>query len=134
MPAHPDIQILIVDDSDSTRTLLRTILEHAHFNHIVEAKNGVQAWEFLKNNAFDLVITDWQMQEMSGLKLLEQIRHHPKTQNIPVMMITIHTEKAFVNQALKAGVTHYITKPFDPAMVIKKLHMVFDRPSKSHSQ
>lgn len=129
MPASPDIQILIVDDNESTRLLLRNILAHAHFKNVVEAENGGQAWEFLKENSFDLVITDWHMQEMSGLKLLQKIRNTAKTQEIPVIMITIHAEKKFVNKALQAGVTNYITKPFDREIVIKKLHMVFDRPS-----
>ncbi|MBF0278128.1 MAG: response regulator [SAR324 cluster bacterium] len=129
MPASPEIRILIVDDNEQMRILLRTILEHANFFNITEAENGEAAWELLKSEPFDLVITDWNMQQMNGLKLLERIRETAQTHDIPVIMITIHTEKQFVNKAFKAGVNNYITKPFDRELVIKKIHMVFDRSS-----
>ena len=129
MPAPPEIRILIVDDNQETRTLLQSILEHAKFQNITEAENGEVAWALLEKEPFDLVITDWNMQQMNGLKLLQRIRQTTQTQDIPVIMITIHTEKQFVNKAFKAGVNNYITKPFDRELIIKKIHMVFDRSS-----
>ncbi len=127
MPASPEIHILIVDDNEQMRILLRSILEHAKFENISEAENGEIAWQLLETETFDLVITDWNMQQMNGLKLLQQIRQTTKTQDIAVIMITIHTEKQFVTKAFKAGVNNYITKPFDRELIIKKIHMVFDR-------
>lgn len=132
MPARSDLHILIVDDSEAMRSLLRSILEHAHFHNITEADSGEQAWDVLESTSIDLVITDWNMQAMDGLLLLQKIRQNAKTQDVPVIMITVHTEKQFVNQAIEAGVNNYITKPFDREMIIKKIHMIFDRSS-SHS-
>lgn len=127
MPANPQIQILIVDDSKTLRNLLKGILEHAGFINVTSADNGQTAWEILEQMKIDLVITDWSMPQMNGLELLMKIRQSEKLKDLPVMLLTINTEKTYVEQALKAGANNYIAKPFDAGVIIKKINMVFDR-------
>lgn len=129
MPARRDINILIVDDNKTVRMLLQDILEHAGFENAIEANSGKQAWEHLKTHTIDLVITDWDMAGMDGLTLLKKIRSNVKTKNVPVIMVTVHTKKGYVDRALKAGANNFIAKPFDAGVIIKKINMVFDRPA-----
>ncbi|MBF0287519.1 MAG: response regulator [SAR324 cluster bacterium] len=127
MPVRLDIGILLVDDNNTTRTLLREILEYAGFHNITEAESGDAAWSSLGQKNMELVITDWNMRPMDGLTLLQRIRNTPDTQNIPVIMLTVNTQKKYVDKALKNGANNFIAKPFDRDLVIKKINMIFDR-------
>lgn len=127
MPASPEIRILIVDDSKTLRNLLKGILEHAGFVNVTAADCGETAWDILEQMKMDLVITDWTMPQMTGLDLLIKIRQSSTHQTTPVILLTINTEKEYVEKALRAGASNYIAKPFDAGVIIKKINMVFDR-------
>ncbi len=127
MPVRLDICILLVDDNHTIRGLLREILAYAGFHNIEEAESGDAAWSLLEKEKIDLVITDWNMQPMDGLTLLRKIRHTAATKDIPVIMLTVNTQKQYVDKALKNGANNFIAKPFDRDLVIKKIQIIFDR-------
>lgn len=104
-------QILIVDDDQSTRLGLRRILSRAGYA-VQEAASGSAALALLHQQRFDLVLTDWQMPEMDGLTFLEQLK--AQGQALPVVMLTGHGTMETVVQALRRGVSDFLTKPYQP--------------------
>ena len=118
-------KILIVDDNQTTRQLLRRILEHIGFTDIFEADDGQTGLEKLSKVPVDLIFTDWHMHHMTGIELLKKIRSHETYKDIPVIMITVNSAKQSVREALEAGASSYITKPFDTKIILKKMIKVF---------
>jgi two-component system chemotaxis response regulator CheY len=105
------MQVLVVDDSGTMRKIIVRALNSLGVNQIMEAGNGLEAWECFQNGSFDLVMTDWNMPEMNGIDLLRKIRGINK--QVPVIMITTEGEKCRVVEAIQAGVSDYLCKPFE---------------------
>ncbi|HIJ59996.1 MAG TPA: response regulator [Nitrospirae bacterium] len=106
---------LIVDDSTTVRKLVRKTIEtKIGSNNIYEASNGVEALELIKEKPIDIIISDWDMPQMTGDEFLYEIKNNPKTKHIPFIMMTTHGEKDFIITAIQLGVSHYIVKPFTP--------------------
>jgi len=119
-----DLKILIVEDQDDVRKLIQDMLEDMEVAKTFEAKDGQQAFEFI-DAAFDfvdLIICDWNMPEMTGLELLQQIR--TTDQNVPFLMVTGRMDMDSVVQAKNSGVTAYIAKPFSPVQLETKIRAV----------
>jgi len=106
------IKVLVVDDSQPMREKLVHMLENMGFQNIEAAADGRQAWDKLISDKFDLVIADWHMPEMSGLELLKTIRADHIFAGIPFVMVTSEDDKLSVQEAIRAGVSEYILKPF----------------------
>lgn len=121
----PDIKILVVDDMSTMRRIIKTILNQLGYTNIDEAENGKQALAKLKNEKYDFVITDWNMPEMDGLTLVKEIRSDPDLKNLPVLMVTAEAKKENVMEALKAGVSNYIVKPFTAEVLKEKMEKIF---------
>lgn len=120
-------KILITDDMQSMRTMLKSVLLHAGFRNLIEAESGQSALEKLKNEKFDLMICDWDMPRMSGIEVLETIRADESLQKIPFIMVTANADREKVSQAIDAGTDGYIIKPLQPdtlLQVISKLLVV----------
>ncbi|MFK5894017.1 MAG: response regulator [Pseudomonadota bacterium] len=117
--------ILIVDALVAMRRLIETTLQAVGYKHFFTAENGVDALSICRDNAIDLIITNWEMPKMDGLELLKNIRVMDKTQNIPLLMITTETDEEKVHQAINSGVNDFIVKPFTPETLYKKLELVF---------
>lgn len=113
------MRVLLVDDSGTMRTIIRRSLRALGVDDVVEASDGLQAIELFAASEFDLVLTDWNMPEKTGLDVLLGIRSLNKT--IPVIMITTEGEKDRVLDAIKAGVSDYLIKPFTGATLAQKL-------------
>ncbi|MHC4407797.1 MAG: chemotaxis-specific protein-glutamate methyltransferase CheB [Planctomycetota bacterium] len=115
------MQTLVVDDSRTVRRILRTVLEEAGFE-VLEADNGREALLQL-DRAPDvgLVVTDWDMPEMDGVTLLKNLRDHPDYRQLPVVMVTQETRAHRIREALQAGATEYIMKPFTRETLLEKL-------------
>ncbi|MBN2106477.1 MAG: chemotaxis response regulator CheY [Deltaproteobacteria bacterium] len=125
MPANANMKILVVDDFQTMRRIIRNYLRQLGFNNVEEAEDGDVALEKLKETAFDFVITDWNMPKMTGIDLLKKIRAADNFKNIPVLIITAEAEKENVVQAAQAGVNDYIVKPFTPEVLQTKIEKIF---------
>ncbi len=120
------MKILLVDDFPTMRKILRNLLKEAGFTDIDEAENGIMALERLRGEAFDLVITDWNMPEMTGLELLKKIREDHALKDIPVLMVTAEATKECVMEAVQAGVSNYIVKPFTATALKEKIDIIME--------
>ena len=117
------MKILVVDDSRIMRNVLKNILKEKQIdeNAILEAGNGVEALEMLKNNEIDLILLDWNMPKLNGIELVKIVRNHERLKEIPIIMVTSEAARYNVMEAIKAGVTDYIIKPIRGEIVHKKL-------------
>jgi two-component system chemotaxis response regulator CheY len=112
MTIHHFSSILIVDDSGAIRSVVRKLLTQLGFQNIDDAPDGEAALEKLSEQHFSLVISDWNMEPMSGQILLENVRANKKYANLPFIMMTADPSIEKIVQAKKAGVTCFIKKPF----------------------
>lgn len=124
MPKANAVSVLIVDDQQSMRGICKYILTQLGFTNIIEAKSGRDALGKLEQSNVDLIISDWNMDDIDGLTLLKVIRKHPKTQSMPFIMATGRSDKEQVKEAISAGVNNYIIKPFDALTMKKRIEAV----------
>lgn len=120
------MKVLIVDDFSTMRRILKNILKQIGFTDITEADDGTSALEALQKSRFDLVISDWNMPKMTGIELLKQIRSNGDLKDIPVLMVTAEAQKQNVIEAVKAGVSNYVVKPFTAEAITEKLEKIFN--------
>ncbi len=118
------MRLLVVDDSSTMRRIVRNNLKAIGYGDVVEADNGQVALECLAQGPIDLVITDWNMPVMTGIELVAKMRGTPQFKPIPVLMVTTMAEKENIIQAIQAGVTNYVVKPFDAPTLQKKIEQV----------
>lgn len=116
-----NIHILIVDDMDDMRMLLRTFLMDDGFTHITEASDGKKGLSLIKNSKFHLVICDWNMPEMTGIELLEEVRSEERSENLPFLMVTGEANPERVREAIVKKVNDFIIKPFQPEALSNKI-------------
>ncbi len=123
MPVDPGLRILIVDDQDTVLEILRSMLRQLGFRNIDTAKDGNEAFDKLRAAMFPygLVISDWNMQPVSGMELLTAVRGDLRLAATPFIMITAENTKDRVIAARDAGVTNYISKPFSLDAVKRRL-------------
>lgn len=119
------IKVLVVDDVSSARKTLILILRQIGIRYVTEAKSSKEAIDKLRNETFQLVISDWEMPDIDGLELLSRVKEEPDHKNIPFIMITSASEKDRVIEALKAGVTDYAIKPICFETLSNKILKVF---------
>jgi two-component system chemotaxis response regulator CheY len=124
MPKASAVSVLIVDDQQSMRGICKYILTQLGFKDITEAKSGRDALGKLEKANIDLVISDWNMDDIDGLTLLKVIRKHPKTQSMPFIMATGRSDKEQVKEAISCGVNNYIIKPYDASTMKKRIEAV----------
>jgi CheY-like chemotaxis protein len=108
------LTVLIVDDFDDTRLLLRTWLERRGFR-VVEADNGFQAISQAETEAPDLIIMDMQMPQLDGLSATRRIRNLQSLNSVPIVAVSAYGADQFREQALAAGCDEYVSTPFEPA-------------------
>ncbi len=115
------MKILLVDDSRTMRTIQKLALAKIGLEQVTEAENGKLALAMLAAEKFDLVLMDWNMPEMSGIEALKKIKADPMLKSIPVIMVTSESEKSRIVEALQAGATNYLVKPFQTEALCEKL-------------
>ncbi|MFN7709970.1 MAG: chemotaxis response regulator CheY [Holosporales bacterium] len=125
MAVDKNMPILIVDDYNTMLRIVRNLLKQLGFDNIEEANDGLQALEKLQAGNFGLIISDWNMEPMTGLELLQKVRASQKYQSVPFIMVTAESKTENVVAAKQAGVTNYIVKPFNAATLKAKLETVF---------
>jgi len=113
------MRVLVADDSSTMRKIILRSLQAVGVTDITEAADGTEAVALFKPGAFDMVLTDWNMPGMTGLEVLQNIR--TQDQKVPVIMVTTEAEKSRVLQAIQAGVTDYLVKPFTADTLREKL-------------
>lgn len=107
-------KVLVIDDESTGRTILTKIIQQVEGDVSVAAfDNPLEALKWLDSNHPDLIITDYRMPDMNGIELIRQIRERPGCQDIPIMMITVVSEKSVRYDALEAGATAFMTRPID---------------------
>lgn len=121
MAVDKNMPILIVDDYKTMLRIVRALLKQIGFENVDEATDGAMAVEKLKAKPFKLVISDWNMEPMSGFELLKQIRANAATKDLPFIMITAESKPENVIAAKQAGVNNYIVKPFNADTLKQKL-------------
>jgi two-component system chemotaxis response regulator CheY len=115
------MKILLVDDSNTMRRIQRNTLGTLGFTDVDEAEDGADAVAKVQAGSYELVLMDWNMPNMTGLEALKAIRANPKTAAVPVIMVTSESEKSRILEAVQAGATNYIVKPFTPDVLKEKL-------------
>ncbi|ACO03935.1 MAG TPA: two-component system response regulator [Persephonella sp.] len=125
--ALPDrnIKILVVDDMATMRKIIKGLLDQLGFKNIDEAEDGKVALQKLRSGNYDFVITDWNMPNMTGLELVQEIRKDENLKHLPVLMVTAEAKKENVLLAIKAGVNNYIVKPFTAEVLKEKIEKIF---------
>ena len=123
------MKILVVDDFSTMRRIVRNLLVELGFSGqlIQEADDGENALVMLKSQPFDMVVTDWNMPNMTGIDLLRAIRAEASLKGLPVLMVTAENNRDQIIAAAQAGVNGYIVKPFTAATLQEKLTKIFER-------
>ena len=129
--ADPKLKFLIVDDFSTMRRIIRNLLKELGYSNVDEAEDGVMALAKLRTDSFDFVISDWNMPNMDGLTMLQQIRADPALAKLPVLMVTAEAKKENIIAAAQAGANGYVVKPFTAATLDEKLNKVFEKLEKS---
>jgi len=124
---NKDMKILVVDDFPTMRRIVKNLLNDLGYRNLAEADDGKTAYPMLESGGFDFLVTDWNMPEVSGLELLEQVRANPATAKLPVLMVTAEASKGQIVAAAQAGVNGYIVKPFTAATLKEKIDRIFER-------
>ena len=125
MPADLNMKILVVDDMVTMRKIVKNILKQLGFTHIEEAENGQEALQKLRGDTFGFVVSDWNMPVMTGIDMLRAIRGDEKLKAIPVLMVTAEAQQRNLVEAVQAGVSNYIVKPFTAETMQEKLGKIF---------
>jgi two-component system chemotaxis response regulator CheY len=131
MAVDLSMPVLIVDDYNTMVRIIRNLLRQLGFEHIDDANDGTAALAKMQQRQYGLVISDWNMEPMTGYDLLQQVRADPALAKTPFIMVTAESKTENVIAAKKAGVSNYIVKPFNAQTLKTKIDSVFpDEPKK----
>lgn len=123
------MKILLVDDSRTIRNIQKNVLAQMGYTDILEAGDGVEALKLLESETPDLALVDWNMPNMDGLTLVGRIRQ--KDTALPLIMVTTEAEKGRVIEAIKAGVSNYLVKPFTGDVLSAKIEQTLAKAKTS---
>lgn len=121
-----NIKVLVVDDFATMRKVVRNLLKQVGYEDIVEAEDGVMALKALKSQKIDVIVSDWNMPNMSGLELLKAVRADAELGKTPFLMVTAEALQDNVVAAVKAGVNNYIVKPFTAEVLNEKIKKIME--------
>ena len=124
MSVDKNMPILIVDDYKTMLRIVRNLLKRVGFENVDEAADGGEAFNKMKEKKYGLVISDWNMEPVTGLDLLKQVRSDGNMKGTPFIMITAESKTENVIAAKEAGVSNYIVKPFNAETLKQKLTAV----------
>lgn len=125
MAINKAMPILIVDDYKTMLRIVRGLLNQLGFTNIEEATDGTMAWEMVQRKPYGLIISDWNMEPMSGFEFLKLVRTNDATKQLPFIMVTAESKPENIIAAKQAGVSNYIVKPFNAQTLKQKLEAVF---------
>jgi len=125
MNIDPAMPILVVDDYQTMVKILRNLLKQIGFENVDSAANGAEALELIKQKPYGLVISDWNMEPMTGFELLKKVREGGTNAEVPFIMVTAESKTDNIVAARKAGVSNYLVKPFNQQSLKAKIEQVF---------
>ena len=126
MLADKSVPVLIVDDYRTMLRIIRNLLKQIGFDNVEEATDGAEALAKLRAGRFGLVISDWNMEPMTGLQLLQEVRADPKLKSTPFIMVTAESKAENIVAAKQAGVSNYIVKPFNAETLKGRVEKVLE--------
>jgi len=121
MAVDRNMRILIIDDYQTMLRIIRNLLKQIGFSNVNEATDGSMALQMLRVESYDLIISDWNMEPMTGLQLLREVRADAMLKTVPFIMITAESKSENVIAAKEAGVSNYIVKPFNAETLRTKM-------------
>jgi len=124
---NKNMRVLLVDDIKSMRTLIKGILFKLGLHKVVDAADGNEALSVLKTEKIDFIISDWNMPKMDGLELLKKVRENPDYKSTPFLMITAENSKDRVVEAIQAGTSDFIAKPFTEGTLREKIESILSK-------
>ena len=124
MSVDMNMRVLIVDDYKTMLRIIRNLLKQIGFSNVEEASDGSTALDIMRGEQIDLVISDWNMEPMTGLQLLKEVRADDNLKDTPFIMVTAESKTENVVAAKQAGVSNYIVKPFNAETLKTKLESV----------
>ncbi len=124
MAVDKAMPILIVDDYKTMLRIIRNLLKQLGFNNVDDASDGANALNKMRSKSYGLIISDWNMEPMTGYELLKEVRSDDILKKTPFIMVTAESKTDNVIAAKKAGVNNYIVKPFNAATLKQKLSSV----------
>ena len=120
------MKVLVVDDMSTMRRIVKNVLKQIGYSDIEEAENGQEALTKLKAGGFGLVVSDWNMPVMPGIELLRSVRADARSQIACLsLMVTAEAQKENIIEAVQAGVSNYVVKPFTADALQEKLNKIF---------
>ena len=126
MSVDHTMPILVVDDYKTMIRIIRNLLKQLGFDNIDDASDGSAALNKMRGKKYGLVISDWNMEPMTGYALLQEVRADPRLADLPFIMVTAESKTENVIAAKKAGVSNYIVKPFNAQTLKTKIELVFE--------
>lgn len=126
MAVDMSMPVLVVDDYKTMVRIITNLLRQLGFSDIDEANDGTEALDKLRERKYGLVISDWNMEPMTGYDLLQQVRQDDNLSHTPFIMVTAEAKTENVIAAKKAGASNYIVKPFNAATLQSKIDAVFN--------
>ena len=117
--------VLVVDDYNTMIRIIRNLLKQIGFTQVDDACDGASALKLMQNKKYGLIISDWNMEPMTGYDLLKEVRADPKMSDTPFIMVTAESRTENVVAAKQAGVSNYIVKPFNAQTLKSKIDAVF---------
>ncbi|KIG02392.1 MULTISPECIES: chemotaxis response regulator CheY [Caballeronia] len=128
-----NMKILVVDDFPTMRRIVRNLLKELGYSNVDEAEDGAAGLARLRGGGFDFVISDWNMPNLDGLSMLQQIRADAALSHLPVLMVTAESKKENIIAAAQAGANGYVVKPFTAATLDEKLTKILEKMAKTGS-
>jgi two-component system chemotaxis response regulator CheY len=125
MAVDPSMPILVVDDYNTMIRIIRNLLRQLGFQDVDDAPDGSVALSKMRSKRYSLVISDWNMEPMTGYELLKSVRSSPDLSTTPFIMVTAESKTENVIAAKQAGVNNYIVKPFNADTLKSKIEAVF---------
>ena len=127
MNIDPAMPILVVDDYQTMVKILRNLLKQIGYENVDSAANGAEALTMIGEKQYGLVISDWNMEPMTGFELLKHVRDNSANADVPFIMVTAESKTDNIVAARKAGVSNYLVKPFNQQSLKSKIEQVFSQ-------
>ena len=125
MPAAAQIKVMVVDDQASMRAMIRRSLQDLGFRDVRDKAGAAEALAAVRSDRVHLIVSDYNMPDMDGLQLLEEVRKDPVIGKTVFIMLTGSSDRELVQKAAALGVNNYLVKPFAPQALKDKIERVF---------
>ena len=124
-----DTRVLVVDDFESMRRIVKQVLGSLGFKDVTLADDGATALPLLRSGDFGFLITDWSMPRMEGIELVRAVRADARLGSMPILMVTAEARREQIIEAAEAGVNDYIVKPFTPENLKRRIEKILCPPT-----